>query len=113
MRALFSTLLLFIAVSAASQVTISAQAGWNKNSLHGSNNYKYYGGNSGWQAGLQATYALKHWFVYSGARLDKNVFYVNYYTLDGSVKNVYHPLYISVPLGLGCQFGLGKTISLQ
>ena len=113
MRKLLALLLIAAGGYANAQVSISGQAGWNSNFIHRSDNYNYDGGYNGWQAGLQVVYTLKHWFIYSGAQLDKNVFYTTFYYPSGPAVYTYHPLYITVPLGAGYQFGLGKQLAIR
>ncbi len=113
MRIFFPIILLLAATAANAQVNLAVLAGWNNNNIHRTDNYDGTGGNNGWQAGLHATYPVKHWFIYSGAQLDKKVFYINYYYPSGPAAYTYHPLYITVPLGAGYQFGLGKQLALR
>ena len=113
MRTLLITLFILITGFVNAQVSVSALAGLNTNNVHRSDSYNDIGGGTGWQAGLQVAYQLKHWFVYSGAQLDKNVYYVNYYYPSGPAKYTFHPLYLTVPVGAGYQFALSKKLSVK
>ncbi len=99
------------------QVTVSGIAGWNSNSIKmvnwGDISANDHGGNDGWQLGGHVEYKLSKWFIYSGAELNKNDFFIHYYSLDGNTVATYHPLYLSIPAGFGYQFNLNRNVALR
>ncbi len=121
MRLLLIMFLFFVCGYANAQFTLLVSGGLNSNAIKQktTNGYIYsnYQTRSGWQFALQASYGIKHWYVFSGAGISENSFVHTSLTTNpaGSGNDTinYHPVYLTVPVGGGYEFTLKPKVFLR
>src|ERR1700755_1022282 len=99
MRALFIPLVVCLAINANAQIALSVKAGFNQSYLHFPHKQGIYivdsKGNSGWQAGLQADYSLKHWYLYAAPQVSQSNFSIHYFDFIVNADATYKPMYLT------------------
>jgi hypothetical protein len=114
MRIFFALVLFFITANANTQVSISASAGINSNVVRFKNPQDVsagkFNGNTGWQAGINIQYSLKHWFFFSAPGVEKNNFQIDYNYIGQDALLYYHPLYVVLPVGVGYKCIINKNL---
>ena len=121
MKTLLIGCLLVFALNANAQFSVAVGGGWNNSTIKehstSTGTQSNFSGRGGWQAGLQANFALKHWFIYTGLGISQNSF--KQMLVGGGFEyemydtTIYHPFYVSVPAGAGYQFKLARVLSLR